>query len=238
MKPTWLSPARSLRTELLDEPQIDEGELEQCLGDLERINRFLGGSNPVLRQLWRMLPKSAAPFTVLDIGTGGADIPRAIVDRARQEGRQVQVSAIDNNPTTVAIAKRLCRDYPEIILETADARVLGREDQTYDFVISSLTFHHFDDQLAADLLRDMARKAKLGVIVSDLRRGYLPALLIAIVTRLALMGRLTRHDASLSVLRSRTASEYRKLATAAGLPVFRVYEHPFWRAALVAPTGA
>jgi hypothetical protein len=80
----------------------------------------------------------------------------------------------------------------------------------------------------------MQRVARRAIVVNDLRRGYLPAGLIWLVTRLACMNRLTKHDAVLSVLKSRTVREYRALAEMAGLSSAEIKARPFWRVSLVA----
>jgi hypothetical protein len=62
--------------------------------------------------------------------------------------------------------------------------------------------------MAAGLLCEMARVARIGVIVTDLRRShaaYWGARLLA----LGITNRLTRHDGPLSVLRAYTPAEVR-----------------------------
>ena len=43
---------------------------------------------------------------MLDVGTGGADIPLALIDRARRDGRRWQIVGLDSRPEVLAAAAR------------------------------------------------------------------------------------------------------------------------------------
>ncbi len=103
-------------------------------------------------------------------------------------------------------------------------------DQSIDIVTCTFALHHFDQAGAARLLREMARVARLGVIVTDLRRsygGYWGARLLA----LGPVNRLSRHDGPLSVLRAYTVAEAQALVETAGVPA-RVRAEPAFRLTL------
>ena len=72
-------------TELLDGPLDDQRALADNLRDLRRINRWLGGV-ALTRSALRTLAASNEGLTVLDVGTGGADIPMALLDDAARRG--------------------------------------------------------------------------------------------------------------------------------------------------------
>ena len=83
--------ARDLTPERMDTEFIAPDELAQILRALETINVWLGGVRATLWHLnrfsrfWR--PKQT--IRIIDWGTGGADIPRAIVRWARKRGFRV-----------------------------------------------------------------------------------------------------------------------------------------------------
>src|SRR2546423_5296641 len=62
---------------------------------------------------------------ILDLGTGSGDIPRLIVDYARSVGAMVAVDAVDQQPSTLEIARSLSRDYPEIEFIEGDVLSFG-----------------------------------------------------------------------------------------------------------------
>src|SRR4051812_25882170 len=92
--------APSEELELMDSSPVEDGELRRTLEFLARVNRFLGGFGPVLAHLalWTSAWPAGRTFTVLDVGTGGADLPLALARWSRSRGLALQVTAIDPVP--------------------------------------------------------------------------------------------------------------------------------------------
>ena len=73
--------------EHLDGPLDDQPTLVGNLRDLRRLNRLSGG---VALSRWgvnRLLDGTAEPTTLIDVGTGGADIPVALLADSVWRGR-------------------------------------------------------------------------------------------------------------------------------------------------------
>jgi hypothetical protein len=221
------------RTELMDWAS-DPTELAGDLYNLERINRFLGGRSLVRRQLDRVLArgKVAGPLRLLDVATGGADLPRDVALRFRKRGLRATILAIDFNPVTLACARERSRAFPEMRFVRCDARRLPLRAASVDVALCSLLLHHFDEEDAVRVLREMARVTRRALIVNDLRRSPTAFVLIWLITRFV-RSRMTRYDGPLSVRRAFTPAELRGLAAAAGLHGARVLPQPFYRQALV-----
>jgi SAM-dependent methyltransferase len=229
----WWIPNRHLQAELMDVDQpLDD--FKKCFHDIRTINRLFGGLSLVLRHVSKLFEGGVSELSVLDVATGDADVPRAILRWGHQQGYQVSVTAIDSNSKVLRVAKEASQGVADLSFMEGDARSLSFPDDSFDCVLLSLTLHHFDDATAARVMQEMMRVARREIIINDLRRGYLPAALIWLVTRLMGMNRLTRNDAPLSVLRARTMGEYRDLVRQAGITSAHVYKHPFWRVAIVA----
>lgn len=220
--------------ELLDAPLHDPAELEASLEDVAAVNRWLGGRRALLRHLAPLLSEDR-PTTLLDAGTGSADLPRAIARWARRHRRPLRALAFDLHEQTLAIARRQSACWPELRFARADVRALPLPDGAVDIALLSLTLHHLEgeDQLTA--LRELGRVARRAVLVGELERN-LPAYLGARLLSATLWrgNRLTRHDGPISVRRAFTASELLALAHDADLPHPRVYRHPLFRLVLVA----
>lgn len=229
----WLSTEREDMPEYLD-ADPPTADLAASLGDLRLINRFLGGLAVVRSELHRLIGRSRQPASVLDIATGSGDIPREIVEWGRRRHQWIDVTAVDSNARSIWLAKRLSKPGSNLRFLRADAFELPFANRSFDYAISSLTIHHFDNESAVVALREMARVARKGIIVNDLIRGRLPAALIWVITRIFRMNRMTQHDGPVSVMRARTVKEYRELFAKAGFADFHVYRHPFWRVAVVA----
>jgi ubiquinone/menaquinone biosynthesis C-methylase UbiE len=223
--------------ELLDHPDNPDEEVRGNLRDLERLNRHLGGARTVLFHLKRMIAQHPqARLMILDVATGAADIPRAICRWAKRRGLTVTVEAVDRSHQILAAAAAWSASYPEIRLRQANVPPLPYPDQSFDYVLSSLFFHHLNEARGSDLLREMARVARHGLIVNDLLRSRLACLLTRIGTRLLSTNRLTHHDGPMSVLRGFRPKELVHMASEAGLHDARVSLHPWFRIALTSGT--
>ena len=170
----------------------------------------------------------AKPIRVLDVATGSADIPVAIVKWARKQGIRIEVTAVDNNPIAVREAEAFTLGYPEITIAVADGFSLPFEDGSFDIVLCAKTLHHFSEEDTVRLLKEIGRVAAIGYIVMDLRRSWVAWALISVLARLFTRNSFTRHDGPMSVLRSYTVAELDTLAERAGLAGSRVVKEPFW----------
>ena len=103
--------------------------------------------------------------------------------------------------------------------------VLPFPDASIDYVISSLTLHHFDDDGAVSILREMGRVARRGVFVIDLHRNPTAYFFYTTLGHLFLHNRLIREDGALSILKSFTPDELQKLGQQAGLNNAIVEKH-------------
>jgi SAM-dependent methyltransferase len=223
-------PREVRRTELLDRPDIPGAELAETLRDIARLNR-LGPTRALLRHVTPFLERHAGPgpFTVLDLGTGRADVPAALVGWARRRGRPVRVVALDVQPGVLACARAAVRELPEIRLVAGDALRPPVRPDGVDLSLCSLTLHHLPEHAVAALLRVMAELSRVGFVISDLRRSRLAYLAAWLATRAISRNRLTRHDGPLSVRRAYTAAELSRLSDRAGLPSLAWYRGPCFR---------
>src|SRR5829696_5258117 len=123
-------------SELMDRPQPVSAELEQHLANLEEINRATG-SHRLLRRFLDRWWNPDRCYRVLDLCTGGGDLPREMVRLARARGITARIDAVDANESTIEIARRQSAEYPEIHFVRSD--VLRYEPgETFDLVHCSL----------------------------------------------------------------------------------------------------
>lgn len=226
---------RADAAEWMDEPEVDPAQLVRSLADLRRVNRWLGGTRLVVHYLKRMLGRlPPGTYRVLDVATGSADVPLALVRWARRRGRSLRIVATDLHAGTLTSARQRTAGEPAVSVVPADALALPFADGAFHFALCSTALHHFPPAQAVQVLRELGRVAEYGVIVNDLRRsraGLLGARLLA--ATFWRWNPITRHDGPLSVRRAYTAAELRDLARQAGLHDARVRHHPVFRVALV-----
>ncbi|MFL5727089.1 MAG: methyltransferase domain-containing protein [Chloroflexota bacterium] len=207
--------------ELLDGPLEDVHEVADNLRDLRRANRLLGGARQS-RLAVRRLAGGNEPVTLIDVGTGAADIPVMLLADSARAGRSMRITAIDERAEVIEAA-RIARPGVERVagleLVVGDGRSLPYPDGAFDIAHASLVVHHLEPVDAVALLREMARVARRGVVVNDLVRGRLFVLGAWLVSHLATGNRLSRNDAPLSVRRAYSREELRGLCDEAGLRV-------------------
>lgn len=213
--------------EWLDLPAFPS-DLEESLGDVARLNRYFGGARVTRVHLARLIgDRRDGPVVVLDVGSGGADIPVGLVRRARRRGQRLRVIAVERNRQILEVARRRARAYREISFIQADGLDLPVRAGGVDAAISSLTLHHVEPSAAPRLLAELAASARVGFVVNDLMRSPLVYALVWLATRLFAWNRLSRHDGPLSVLRAYTPEEIRAMAEQAGVGPISVIRHPF-----------
>ncbi len=203
---------------MLDRP-APFADLSDCLDAIARLNTVFGGRFLTLRHVQRLLARLPAdrPVTVLDVGTGCADVPRALVRWARRAGRPIRVIALDRDPEMLHVARRYVADCPEITLLQADALSLPVRPESVDVVMSALMLHHLEPGPAVKYVAELDAAARAGWVVNDLLRGRLAYALVWLATRLLTRNRMAHHDGPLSVLRAYTREEARALCEQAGL---------------------
>jgi SAM-dependent methyltransferase len=226
--------ARSHQLELLDGAGWNEEELRGNFRDIERVNRWMGGSALTIRGVAELVARTdpTRQLTILDLGTGSGDIPKTVCDWARRWNRKISIVATDRSPEILQLAST--GGYPEIRFEPADACNLEYPASSFDIVTSSLLLHHLPADRARAALIDMGRVARLGVMINDIVRhnpGYWIARLLSILTT---TNRLTRADGPLSVRRALTLVELFNLFEGTNLDIARVDQWGLYRVGITA----
>jgi len=215
--------------ELMDRPQPVTPELVSDLRNLRNLNRYFG-SYRLIEYFLRRWIQPRSRLRILDLGTGSGDIPRFIVDHARNAAADVTVHAVDQQPSTLEIARSLSHAYPEIAFFEGD--VLSFSDGGYDLVLCSLALHHFEEGAAVEVLKRCHTLSNRYVLVSDLRRGLLATVGVHLLTTLIFREPMTRTDARLSAERAFSFAEFKALAERAGWKNFGHGRFAFARQAL------
>ncbi|HEX2243311.1 MAG TPA: methyltransferase domain-containing protein, partial [Gammaproteobacteria bacterium] len=214
---------RSMAREMMDSPDNPRELLEDDLRNLRIINRYLGNYRAVLGALARLIAEQRLQrFSLLDVGTGSADIPALIASWARHHHLTARLIGVEPEPVTLQAAVNQTRDYPEIALIRGDARALPLAPHSVDFVLSSQMLHHFSEDDIVNLLRGWSRVARRAIIVCDLVRHPLAYYGIRLVTKVFTRNIMTRTDGPLSVQRAFTLDEWRGLFERAGIGPFRI----------------
>ena len=216
--------------ELMDLPDTSAEDFARALTDLRWSNRKLGGIDGLQQELAAMLKRHGkTSASILDLATGCADIPMALVEWGHAHDIDLHITGIDMHEVSVTEARRLIKNTPAISVEQGDALHLPYPDASFDIVISTQFMHHLDDAQAIQMLREKTRLCRLGWIVNDLHRHPMAWLGIKSVGLFTRKGRVFRNDGPLSVLRGFKPAEMTALAKQAGVNNTEVIPHKPYR---------
>jgi len=200
--PASLTPPRRRGVEILDSPDIDPEVVTRSLGDVARANALFGGVSSVMEELKDALGDLPRCSTLLDVGTGLGDIPCRARSFAGQKGIDLTTVGLDS-----ALELSRASRHAVSIPVCGDALHLPFADRSIDVVMCSQVLHHFINSDAAKLLREMDRVARVRVVVSDLRRSWIAAAGLWLVSFPLGFHAVSRHDGVVSVLRGFTREE-------------------------------
>ncbi len=209
---------RSYELEHIDTGNYTAAEYEDCLGELQLVNRWMGDAHTLKSTLFReVAADQRREFSVLDVGAGSGELLRVTATWARATGRRLRSVGLELNERSASAILEESRGFPEITSVRGDALALPFGNAEFDYVICSLFTHHFVEEQIVQILREMSRVARRRIVVIDLHRHPVAYFLYTTLGKLVLKNRLIRHDGALSILRSFTAEELIGLAQSAGL---------------------
>ena len=212
---------RTDAVELLDGPLDDPAALAGNLRDLRRVNRWLGGVR-LSADAIDALAAHREQLTVLDVGTGGADIPLALLDAGGRRGRGLA----GRRASTAGPRSWRRRSWPDRRVDRDAGAGAARRRRALAALPRRLVRRRPrlagppppqpDEAVAPARARWAGSPGSASSSTTSIRSrlGWLGAWLLGhLLTR----NRYTRHDAPLSVRRAYPADELTALLRTAGL---------------------
>jgi hypothetical protein len=182
--------------EILDDPEVDPAVMTRSMRDVATSNTLFGGKRAALAEVMPALRSVKGTASLLDVGTGRADIPRAVRAQARDEGLKIHTIGMDTSLCLVTSG----RDAHDSVLG-GDCRCIPFRDKSIDVVMASQLVHHFHGDAALTVVKEMNRVARSRVVISDLRRSVVAAAGFWIGSFPLRFHPVTRHDGVISVMR-------------------------------------
>lgn len=214
---------RSKEKELMDDLNCSGKELNQTLGELKTINRWLGGNYVTtsgLAKIFKSYPQES--YTVADIGCGGGDMISVMDTWAKSKEKLVKFTGIDANRNIIALAAVRLADLPEVAWRVQNVFDEEFSEEKVDISTCTLFTHHFTDSELVELLKSLQAKSRLGIVINDLHRHWFAYHSIKILTHLFSKSKMVQHDASLSVLRSFSRSDWERILDRGGIKEYTI----------------
>ncbi len=223
---------RSTLPEKMDDESVSISEIHQALIELEKINRLLGGYNVVFNALNKIKwPKRLV--TIMDLGSGGGDMLRAIAEWAKKNNKQVQLIGVDRNPVMTKFANEKSNEISNIQFITMDVFDDRLLEYKADITMCTLFCHHFDDDKLVALIKRMCELTSYKVIVNDLDRNWFAYHSFKLISGLFSKSALVKYDGPLSVARSLTRENWISILEKAQITNFTLVWKWAWRWQLI-----
>jgi len=217
---------RSYELEHLDKGDYTPEEYEGCIVELQRVNQWLGDTKALRNSLLKEIEAAELQaFSVLDVGAGSGELLRVIAAWANESNRSARLVGLELNERSAKEIVEGSAQYPQISSVRGDAFRVPFADKQFEYVICSLFTHHFRDPQVVELLQEMVRVARRKIFVIDLHRNVVAYTFFTTIAKLFLHNRLIREDGALSILRSFTPEELKRLGRKAELKNVAVEEH-------------
>ncbi|MBA2367656.1 MAG: methyltransferase domain-containing protein [Candidatus Protochlamydia sp.] len=199
----------------LGPPYYTSKEYDDCLYQLDRIGRYLGGD----RATFWALEQLQKPFdTILDVGCGGG----LFALRLGKRYPTVQITGTDLSPEAISFAKHaLQKTHPllsNVSFALSPTAELNYPSASFDIVMATLVCHHLDDESLVEMIRKSVQIARQAVILNDLHRHLLALGGFALLVPFLFPNRLIWHDGLLSIRKSFTRKEWEALLQKAEIP--------------------
>jgi len=217
-------PTRSLQREILDDHEPEQAVVDKIYRFLSFVNRRLGGTRATLAQ-FDSFSRSWTPgerISVLDVASGAADVPRALIAWARARGFDLRVTALDVSPRALAYARR-AGPIDRLGFVCSNVERPCFQDGAFDYVTCALFFHHLTDEQVVTALRTFDGLVRRGIVVNDLVRARRAYIWTRILTQP--FHPILRFDGPLSVRRAFRPEELKSRAEEAGLGWLTIQRH-------------
>lgn len=208
---------RRMEPEIMDQPGLDVKEHARALWALGVVNRLGNTAGMYLHEMRAYLESETKRVRVLDIATGGGEVPIRLFKLARASGYTVEVDGCDMSGTAISLANEKISDLGGGMRFFVHNVVQDGVPEGYDVIISSAFFHHLTEAQVEMMLRDMAEKARGMVMISDLLRSRVGLMMVYFATRTLSRSPVVKTDGIISLKAAYTMAEMRKLMDKAGM---------------------
>lgn len=192
-------------------------QYHDCLYQLDRVGRLLGGDRASLRAFKQL---KHSPTSILDVGCGGG----FFTQRLAKHYPEAAVTGIDLSRDAIDFAKSHLSptlSSTRVNFLVSHSTSLDYPPHSFDVVTATLVCHHLKDCELIEFLKQSMRVAKQAIILNDLHRHCIAWLGFAAIMPFLFPNRLVWHDGLLSIRRSFTYTDWISLLNKASIPLHR-----------------
>lgn len=205
---------RSQQVEIMDDLDFQGEEMKNVLGDLKKVNKWLGGNSITLDGVEKLLAGHSRKdrIIILDIGCGDGELLRKCAEYAKKNNLKIDCIGIDFNENILEYAENQSKGFPNITFQKVDAFLEEELIPNCDIAVCTLFLHHFNNEKIEALLKVLLRKVNKGIVINDLQRSNSAFNLFKLVSNLFLKTKTAKHDGLVSIARGFKKSELENIS--------------------------
>ena len=159
---------------------------------------------------------------IADLGCGGGDMLMVMADWAKKKGINAQFIGIDANDFMIDFGTKRTVNYPNISYLHQDIYSEAFKEKTFDVVTMTLFCHHFSDESLVQLLQQLKKQIRIGIVINDIHRHWFAYHSIAWITKFFLKSYLVKNDAKLSVWRAFVREDLERIIQKSGFTKYSI----------------
>ncbi|MEN8789852.1 MAG: methyltransferase domain-containing protein [Flavobacteriaceae bacterium] len=187
--------------EIMDQGSMELDVLAAAYRDINRSNQFLGGFSASYKVLRRLIlsDRKSGTVRVLDMGCGDGGMLRHLARQFRKLEIPIEFLGLDLNTDAIALARQNSIGYPEIRYESANILNYQGETSRHDYVLCTLTLHHFNDNEIPGVIGACQSSCHRAVIINDLQRSKSAYYLFKIFSAIFIRSAVASNDGLVSI---------------------------------------
>ena len=219
--------SRSTERELMDNSRSDRRLLLRTLHQFTLLNRLISGIYRILEQnlVTHMQQTGLQSYTILDLGSGGCDIPLWLLSFCRNRSINVKIVCIDSDSRVVQYGREKCKNQKNIQVVQCSAQEAVSKFKA-DYIISNHFLHHLPEKDIIPLLSSIHKYSSKGYLLNDIRRSRLSLWLFYALSSVLFHRSFTLTDGLISITKGFTPEQFQSFCSTAGLPSSIKEVHP------------
>ena len=145
-----------------------------------------------------------------------------MADWAKKKGLNAQFIGIDANDFMIDFGTKRTANYPNISYLYQDIYSEEFKEKSFDIVTMTLFCHHFSEESLVQILQQLKKQTRIGIVINDIHRHWFAYHSIAWITKLFLKSYLVKNDAKLSVWRAFVREDLEKIIQKAGFTNYSI----------------
>ena len=204
---------RSDQKEIMEDPDCDPAFLVRTLNQFKWINILVSRYRWLIKRyiVSDMYHYPDKEYNFLDVGSGGCDMARWLVNYCTSRNLKIKITCIDTDPRTISYATMSCKNIPEIEIIQSDAFDIKSLGKRFDYIFANHLFHHLSDNEVLLMTKTFYDNSERLFLISDLLRSKLSYLLFSVSVKFLFRHSFIYEDGKLSIKRGFTKAELNTL---------------------------